>query len=92
MKTSIISVVSVALMLAGCASERSSDNLASLRAECIGGKISACATAGMHPQVYSNDTAIEASINAALITAVSTAEPSGMPRAYARVWHPGEER
>jgi hypothetical protein len=80
------------LILAGCASERSSDSIATLRADCIGGKLSACAAAGMHPQVYSNDAAVEASIDAALITAVAAGTPTGNPRAYAQIWHPGEHR
>jgi len=90
--TSIISALSAALILAGCASERSSDGTATLRAECIGGKLSACAAAGMHPQVYSNDAAVEASIGAALNAAVASATPTGPPRAYAQIWHPGEHR
>ena len=92
MNTSIISVLSAALILAGCASERSSDHFATLRADCISGKLSACAAAGMHLQVHSNDAAVEASINAALITAVAAATPTGVPRAYAQIWHPGEHR
>jgi len=90
--TSIIYALSAALILAGCASEHSPDNLAMLRADCVSGKLSACAAAGMHPQVYSNDAAVEASINAALITAVAAATPTGLPRAYAQIWHPAEHR
>jgi outer membrane murein-binding lipoprotein Lpp len=91
-KTSIISALSAMLILAGCASERSSDSIASLRAECLGGKLSACSAAGIHPQVYSNDAAVEASIGAALNTAVAAGTPIGKPRAYAEIWRPGEHR
>jgi hypothetical protein len=66
----MISVLLATLVLAGRGSEPGHKTLAALRAECIAGKIDSGAAAGLHPQVFSDDAAVEASIGALLLGAV----------------------
>ena len=87
MKNSMIAVLSAALLLAGCGSEQGQKTLAAFKAECIAGKAASCAAAGLHPQVFSDDAAVEASIGAALRDAVEAGiatSGANRPRYYAQ--------
>jgi uncharacterized lipoprotein YajG len=91
--TSTITTLAALLILAGCASQPGSDRFAAARAACVAGDQAARATAGMHPQVHSDDAAVEASVNAALATVVTTgATMPDKPRSYAQIYRPDEHR
>jgi len=69
-KTATVAVLFASLVLAGCGSAPSPATRAARRAECDAGTLTSCHAAGLHPQVFSDDAAIAAGIDAALRDAV----------------------